>query len=184
MKIVGKLTGTRTGRLGLGKGGLSPLYTFRLIRIKCKWAWQQRTLTWIRIERFPGRWQMCPSCSKYPHLSTLPLVTRPGRSGQCVSLSSLVAAGLVWQEICLGHLACVNPPPSQATPGFLVTPCLRHLHQWPCVTWGSVWCGHHLPSLGFLTQIVNHQPLHQSRYGHVKLKSQSIYFHFSSLANK
>ena len=113
MKIVGKLTGTRTGRHWLGKGGLSPLYTFRLIRIKCKWAWQQRTLTWIRIERFPGRWQMCPSCSKYPHLSTLPLVTRPGGSGPCVSLSSLVAAGLwcdkrsvwdTWPVLTLLHL--------------------------------------------------------------------------------
>ena len=145
MKIVGKLTGTRTGRHWLGKGGLSPLYTFRLIRIKCKWAWQQRTLTWIRIERFPGRWQMCPSCSKYPHLSTLPLVTRPGGSGPCVSLSSLVAAGLwcdkrsvwdTWPVLVLtllgpisGHtrLSCypVSPPPAPVT--------MRHMGL--CVVW-------------------------------------------------
>ena len=59
-------------------------------RIKCKWAWQQRTLTWIRIERFPGRWQMCPSPPHNIHISQL----FPGHESRRQSSVSLF---LLWQ---------------------------------------------------------------------------------------
>ena len=62
-------------------------------RIKCKWAWQQRTLTWIRIERFPGRWQMCPSPPHNIHISQLFPWSREQAAVARISLSSLAAGG-------------------------------------------------------------------------------------------